>query len=282
MRTDNERFKIEPMTGNVTVTTWYEQGPNVFTDVPALLGELGLAELGKKLTEEQNRMIRKKHEICCRIEGTLPLSDENGDSYNVFDFERPVKPHVTQKQLQEALRRTALCDPDYRDCAKEFLSEFIPAVRKKSKSLNTEFSKKVAEYEKMKVEYEEQISRCKSEIVNLYRGVHEVVGRFQLTDRGSAVAGGLVPCEAPEHITYLTITPLTDPAVSAEGIMYTIQQMEKKPDPEDDVKERISMAKGRYTSNIREGSGSAAPLSDEIGQGGGNGLRDFIGSIFKR
>lgn len=275
----------EPQPLNDWVTTsknlsWSEIEPVVFTDIPEMLKDLDLADQGKKMMEEQNRMIRLKHQIMVALtESPDVFSTDNGPVVDPFDFTVVEKPDITKvkrQRMENALRISALYNQQYRECAKDFLSDVIPAVKDKKKDLQHEIYDLQLELKALKAEYNEKIRKKQNELNALMSGSKEVVDRFYLTDRGSAVDGGFIPCVRPEGADWNVLRGIFQKNEQDEYLEQLQHVIEKIENP--DKGEPVSQG---YRSHFRDGSGSAAPFGGVIGlQSDGNGLKDLIRNIF--
>lgn len=275
----------EPQPLNDWITTsknlrWSEIEPVVFTDIPEMLKDLDLADQGEKMMEEQNRMIRMKHQIMVALTESLEVfPSENDPEVDPFDFsviEKPDISKVRRQRMENALRISALYNQQYRECAKEFLSDVIPAVKDKKRDLQDEIYDLKLELKALQAQYNEKIRNKQIELNALMSGAKEVVDRFYLTDRGSAVDGGFIPCVHPEGAdwnVYRTMFQKNEQDEYLEQLQHVIEKIEN-PDKGKPV------SRG-YRSHFRDGSGSAAPFGGVIGsKSDGNGLKGMLRNIF--
>ena len=280
----NYNYKPQPLKDWITTPknlSWSEIEPVLFTDIPEMLKDLDLADQGEKMMEEQNRMIMMKHQIMVALtESSDVFPSDNGPEADPFDFTVVEKPDVTKikrQRMENALRISALYNQQYRECAKDFLSDVIPAVKDKKKDLQHEIYDLQLELKALKAEYNERIRKKQIELNALMSGSKEVVNRFYLTDRGSAVDGGFIPCVHPEgadwHILRGTMFQKNEQDEYLEQFQHVIEKIENP-----DKGKPVSQG---YRSHFRDGSGSAAPFGGVIGsQSDGNGLKGMLRNIF--
>lgn len=279
----NYNFEPQPLKDWITTPknlSWSEIEPVLFTDIPEMLKDLDLADQGEKMMEEQNRMIRMKHQIMVALtESPEVFPSDNGPEVDPFDFsviEKPDISKVKRQRMENALRISALYNQQYRECAKEFLSDVIPAVKDKKKDLQDEIYDLKLELKALQAQYKEKIRNKQIELNALMSGAKEVVDRFYLTDRGSAVDGGFIPCVHPEGADWNVLHGMfqkNEQDEYLEQLQYVIKKIENP-----DKGKPVSPG---YRSHFRDGSGSAAPFGGVIGsQSDGNGLKGMLRNIF--
>lgn len=279
-RQDNEPKKLDPLFTVPKNQKWSDIEPPVFTEVPVLLKDLGLSKQGKKMMEEQNRMIRMKHQIMVTLtEGTDPSERDEAPEKDPFDFSVTEIPNIHElkrQRMEHALKISALYNQQYRECAKDFLKDTVPAVKSKKKDLQHEIRDLRLELESLKSKYSLQIQKKQSELNALMRGSREVINRFYLTDTGSAVNGGFIPCNRPEGVEWDVLKTLFA-SYEADGyleqLMTVIDRIEH-PEEGAPVNQSVKPV-------FRDGSGSAASFGGDLRmQSENNGLKDLVKSIF--
>ena len=244
----------------VTVVTWKEHEPELFSDQPDVLDTLGLKEVREKMTVEQNRMIQLKHNICCRLEGSFDDQDpEKEANRDPFDFNAAKVPDTSdheREMMKTALSCSALRNPQYRECVKEYLEAVIPVVAEKTQKLQEEMDTLQLELESLQATYLQKISALRKELKAFQADVSNDVDRFYLTDTGSARAGGLIPCEQPDPGLWMICRKSFDVNDYLASIAEMIDQVERIPEKRD----TLGAIKGRYHHPLRDGSGSASMM----------------------
>lgn len=277
-RQDYEPKKLEPYLTTPVAQKWSDLEVPVFTDVPKVLKDLGLAKQGKKMMEEQNRMIRMKHQIKVALTEASPVFDTEEPSKDPFDFtvtEIPNISMVKRQRMEHALEISALYNQQYRECAKDFLTDTVPAVKSKKRELEGEIRDLQLELESLKAGYNQKIQQKQVELNALMRGSNEVYKRFYLTDRGSAKDGGFIPCEHPRGVEwgYINLFQNSEQDETLENLLDVIDKIEH-PEEGKPVSQTITPA-------FRDGSGSAAPFGGDLRmQSENDGLKGFVKSIF--
>ena len=242
---------INPLITDVRIQKWSDIEAPVFTEIPEVVKDLGLADQGAKLMDEQNRMIRMKHTIQVAL-------TEGADLL-----------------MEHALEISALYNQQYRECAKDFLTDTVPAVKSKKRELESEIRDLQLELESLKAGYNQKIQQKQVELNALMRGSNEVYKRFYLTDRGSAKDGGFIPCEHPRGVEwgYINLFQNSEQDEALENLLDVIDKIEH-PEEGKPVSQTI-------TPVFRDGSGSAASFGGDLRmQSENNGLRGFVKSIF--
>lgn len=270
---------INPPITDVRIQKWSDIEAPVFTEIPEVVKDLGLADQGAKLMDEQNRMIRMKHTIQVALtEGADLFPSKDPEPKDPFDFtvtETPDIGKMKRQKMENALRISALYNQQYRECAKDFLDAAIPEVKKKKNNLQHDISSLELELESIKAGYKKKIREKQKELDKLMKGCREVVDRFYRTDTGTAANGGHIPCERPEGIAWSVIkSAYHDGDECLEGMRGAIDKIDH---PFDDA----PSVDPQYRSSFRDGSGSASQFGGDMRYSSdGNGLKDFVKSIF--
>ena len=205
-------------------------------------------------------------------------TDEAEPAKDPFDFtvtEIPNISMVKRQRMEHALEISALYNQQYRECAKDFLTDTVPAVKSKKRELEGEIRDLQLELESLKAGYNQKIQQKQVELNALMRGSNEVYKRFYLTDRGSAKDGGFIPCEHPRGVKwgYINLFQNSEQDESLQNLLDTIDKIEH---PEEG--KPVSQA---ITPVFRDASGSAASFGGDLRmQSENNGLRGFVKSIF--
>lgn len=274
---------------DVTVVTWKEREPELFPDQPDILDTLGLKEVREKMTAEQNRMIQLKHNICCRLEGSVHDQDpEEEVKKDPFDFNAAKVPDTSEHEremMKTALSCSAMRNPQYRECVKEYLEAVIPAVAEKTQKLQEEMNTLQLELESLQATYLQKISALRKELKIFQADVSRDLDRFYLTDTGSAKGGGLKPCERPDPALWMICRKSSDVNDYLASIVDMIADVEKIRESEN----VIGIIKSQYRPLVREGSGSSSMFGGAIidtDHGtintGDNGLKKALKNIFSR
>ena len=158
---------INPLITDVRIQKWSDIEAPVFTEIPEVVKDLGQAKQGKKMMEEQNRMIRMKHQIKVALTEASPVFDTEEPSKDPFDFtvtEIPNISMVKRQRMEHALEISALYNQQYRECAKDFLTDTVPAVKSKKRELEGEIRDLQLELESLKAGYNQKIQQKQVEI----------------------------------------------------------------------------------------------------------------------
>jgi len=271
------------MIENVNAVFWKDIEPVTFPDQPDVMDDLGLKNQRKKMTAEQNRMIKLKHDIKCFLEGTLSPDDESDPQHDPFDFEESKIPDTNQRRIQmmeNALKLSALRNPQYREQAAAFLEAAIPEVTKKRQELQEKLQDLQTELASIQSDYLSRISEARKEL-NAFQGEVKIVAdRFYLTDTGSAEQGGFIPCELPDPALWTARGVMRDQNAD-EYLLYILDRIHEiersKEGPE------ITTT---YTTHFRDGSGRSARSGGVITEGGATsngsdeGLKRMLRNLF--
>ena len=272
---------------NVKIVTWEEIEPDLFPDQPDVLDELGLTEQRKKMTAAQNDMIKLKHDIRRELEtGYLTYLKDQSDPKpeEPFNFNVDKTPDIDRyvhEKMARALNLSALRDPKYRMCAKEYLEALTAAVSKKEGELIGEIDRLSEELSKIQDEYQEKIHNLTNKLNSIRHGVGIAADRFYLTDTGSATQGGFTPCEQPDPGLWIRVyKDKNDVDTYLDTLMGVITDLDL---PQKDS-DRINIAKSNVKTCFRDGSGSNVPaggeISDERPSDAGSVIKNWISGLF--
>ena len=187
--------------------------------------------------------------------------------------------------MENALALSAMYDPEYRACAKEFFEALLPVTQEKMNTLQRAYWDKYLEFESIKAAYEAEIKKRFQEWQVFKHQINDVLDRLHLTDCGSSQKGGHVPCENP-NVPIGMKHPLmmgTDPILWMEGILKAIHEMDGEGhDPEKELEDQIRMLKAHNNPAFSESSGIRGPVSGVIDSDvrTNDGLKGFVKKLF--
>ena len=278
----NKELKVPRFNpGTIVIKKWSEIEPPLFTEVPGVMEDLGLSEQAEAMMEEQNRMIQMKHQIMVALteDSSVFDTDEAESAKDPFDFtvtEVPSISMVKRQRMENARNISAFYNQQYRECAKNFLDAAIPEVKKKKNNLQHDISSLKLELESIKAGYKKEIREKQKELDELMSGSKEVINRFYLTDKGSAIDGGFLPCENPEGVKWGTLNSLYNRYEMDEYLEHLKEIIDRIDDPEEgpSVTQTVKPV-------FRDVTGSGTPEASNLkSSSDGNGLKDFVKSIF--
>lgn len=278
----NKELKVPKFNpGTIVIKKWSEIEPPVFTEVPGVMEDLGLSEQAEAMMEEQNRMIQMKHQIMVALteDSSVFDTDEAEPAKDPFDFtvtEVPSISMIKRQRMENARNISAFYNQQYRECAKSFLTDAIPAVKDKKEKLQKEIGDLQLELNSLRAQYIDQIRQKKDELNKLMSGSKEVINRFYLTDKGSAIDGGFLPCENPEGVEWGTLNSLYNRYEMDEYLEHLKEIIDRIDDPEEgpSVTQTVKPV-------FRDVTGSGTPEASNLkSSSDGNGLKDFVKSIF--